>query len=203
MPDPIPVNLVVEDELSEAVVRRVLQQVRVGYAVGTCYRPGGFGYIRRKIRAFNQAARHCPYLVLTDLDKGECAPALIERWLNEAPHPNLLFRVAVREVESWLLADAKGFARFLGISAQHVPSDPDGLPDPKRRLIELARLSRRRDLRDSIVPRHGSTATVGPDYNGCLAGFVAGNWNSVKAAARSDSLRRFRSAVQSFRLRWP
>lgn len=203
MPGPIPVNLVVEDELSETVVRRVLQQVKVEYAVGTCYRPGGFGYIKKKIGAFNHAAKHGPFFVLTDLDRIDCAPALIRAWLKEDPHPNLLFRVAVREVESWLLADREAFARFLGISTQHVPADPDGLPDPKRKLIDLARTSRKRDLRDSIVPCRSSRATVGPDYNGCLVAFVRRRWSPVEAARRSDSLRRFRLAVKSFRPRWP
>ncbi|MDF2210039.1 hypothetical protein L1F28_15070 [Arthrospira platensis NCB002] len=42
------------------------------------------------------------YLVLTDLDKSECPLAIINEWLKSQPkHPNLLFRVAVKEVESW------------------------------------------------------------------------------------------------------
>jgi hypothetical protein len=203
MPDPIPVNLVVEDPLSEAVVRRVLQQAGVKYAVGSCYRPGGFGYIKKKIGAFNHAAKHSPFFVLTDLDKTDCAPALIRAWLREDPHPNLLFRVAVREVESWLLADAIGFAGFLGINVRNIPENPDEIVDPKRKLIDLARTSRRREPRDSIIPRRGSTAKVGPDYNGRLTAFVAKSWNLTEAAKRSGSLRRFRLAAESFRPLWP
>jgi hypothetical protein len=128
---------------------------------------------------------------------------LIRAWLKEDPHPYPLFRVAVREVESWLLADAVGFAGVLGISVRNVPGNPDEIVDPKRKLIDLARTSRRREPRDSIVPRRGSTAKVGPDYNGCLTAFVAKSWNLTEAAKRSGSLRRFRSAVESFRPLWP
>jgi hypothetical protein len=199
MPNPIPVNLVVEDPLSEAVVRRVLRQAGVKYAVGSCYRPGGFGYIKKKIGAFNRAARHRPFFVLTDFDKTDCAPALIRAWLEEDPHPNPLFRVAVREVESWLVADAAG---FLGIGVRNVPGNPDEIADPKRKLIDLARTSRRREPRDSSVPRRGGTAQVGPDYNGCMTAFAAKSWNLTEAAKRSCSLRRFRSAVDSFRPLW-
>jgi hypothetical protein len=37
----------------------------------------GFGYIKSKIKDFNRAAKGMPFLVLTDLDKEECAPKLI------------------------------------------------------------------------------------------------------------------------------
>jgi hypothetical protein len=201
MDGPIPVQLVVEDPLSEAVVRRLLQDLPI--AIGACYGRQGFGYIRKKIGAFNHAAKVCPFLVLTDLDTRECAAALIREWLPQHRHPNLLFRVAVREVESWLLADPAGLAAFLGIASRIIPTDPDSLDDPKRTLIDLTRTSRKRDLREAIVPRPGSTAAIGPDYNGALAGFVAQNWNPVEAGRRSDSLRRFRIAVESFRPRWP
>ncbi len=200
MSGPIPVNLVVEDPLSEAVVRRLLRDLP--FAVGTCYGRQGFGYIRKRIGVFNHAARTCPFLVLTDLDTGECAAALIRVWLVERRDPNLLFRVAVREIESWLLADATGVAAFLGISLRRIPANPDSLVDPKKVLIDLARTSRRRDLRNAIVPRPGSTAVIGPDYNGVLTGFVLNNWNPLEAGRRSDSLGRFLKAVESFRPRW-
>jgi len=43
-------------------------------------------------------------------------------------HPNFLFRVAVREVEAWLLAHREGIARFLGISEHLVPLMPTAFP---------------------------------------------------------------------------
>lgn len=45
-------------------------------------------------------------------------------------------------------------------------------------------------MREDIVPRHNSGATVGPGYTGCLTAFVGTAWRPSEAAARSDSLRR-------------
>ena len=101
----IPVNLATEDELSEAVLRRLLDHADRGYAIGTAYGRRGFGYLRRTITGWNRAAQFVPFIVLTDLDRRPCPTELIEDWLREARHPNLLLRVAVREVEAWLLAD--------------------------------------------------------------------------------------------------
>jgi hypothetical protein len=111
--------------------------------------------------------------------------------------------VAVREVESWLLADREGFAQFLGINDVLVPDQPDKVADPKQTLINLARRSRRRALKQSIVPRPGSTAIQGPDYNGCLGDFVRSQWNSNAAKDRSPSLNRAWQRVMSFEPVWP
>lgn len=132
--NPIPVNLATEDELSEAVLIRLLTFVG-RYAIGTPYRRGGYGYLRRTIHGWNQAAGGVPFIVLTDLDRCECPAALKGDWLKKPLHPNLLFRVAVREVEAWLLADAANLAAFLGISGKFVPAGPDDLTDPKAVLV--------------------------------------------------------------------
>lgn len=70
----IPVNLAVEDELSEAVLRRLLTEANRGFIVGTVYGRSGYGYLRRTIAGWNRAAKGVPTVVLTDLDNEECAP---------------------------------------------------------------------------------------------------------------------------------
>ncbi len=163
MSDSIPVNLAVEDALSESVLRKLLASANQHYAVGTCYSEGGFGYLKRTIGGFNHAARGTPFVVLTDLDNAKCAPSLIHDWLSESRHTNLLFRVAVREVEAWLLADRAAIATFLRVARARVSKSPESLPDPKRELIRLASHSRSRDIRDDIVPPRGSPRTQGPN----------------------------------------
>lgn len=194
-----PINLAVEDDLSEAVLRKIL---RDGHVVGDCYKRGGYGYLKKNIRGFNVAAKGMPFLVLTDLDSRECAPALIEDWLPVPIHHNLLFRVAVREVESWVLADRDRFAKFLGIRKTLVPVNVDAIDDPKEGLINLARKSRKRGLREDIVPTEGSTAKQGPDYNGRLKSFVEEFWNPYEAMHNSPSLRRTIRAVEKFQPEW-
>lgn len=198
MTQPIPIHLAVEDELSEAVLRKILSQSNRPFAVGTCFNRGGFGYIRKMIRGFNNAAKGTPFLILADLDRILCAPELMNTWLREPLHPNLMFRVAVREVETWLLADGAGFARFLGIRRILVPADVDAIDDPKACLIGLARRSPRRDLRQDIVPPPGSTRKIGPNYNGRLISFVGDRWNLSAAALFSPSLQRTLKAVARF-----
>jgi hypothetical protein len=94
----IPVNLATEDELSEAVLRRLLDHADRGYAVGTAYGRRGFGYLQSTINGWNRAARFVPFIVLTDLDQRTCPTALIEDWLSEAMQPNLLLRA---DSEGW------------------------------------------------------------------------------------------------------
>ena len=198
MTSPTPINLAVEDDLSEAVLRKILQ---ARYDIGNCYKRGGFGYLKKNIRGFNNASKGMPFLVLTDLDSRECAPALIKGWLPVPINHNLLFRVAVREVESWVLADRDRFAKFLGIRKTLVPVNVDAIDDPKECLINLARRSKR-NLREDIVPTKGSTAKQGPDYNGRLVSFVSEFWNPREAMHNSPSLERTIRAVENFQPEW-
>jgi len=198
----IPINLAVEDDLSEAVVRKLLASAVSEFAIGDCYSKGGFGYLRRSIRGFNAAALGTPFIVLTDLDNAECAPGLMKEWLPLARNPNLLFRVAVREVEAWLIAHRDGIAAFLGVQNRLIPTDPESLKDPKQTIIHLARKSRSRDIRDDIVPPAGSTREQGPNYNGRLIAFVNNVWEPSVAANSVGSLRRALEAVNRFKPTW-
>jgi hypothetical protein len=200
---PIPVHLAVEDDLSEIVIRRLLVDTGRAYAIGIVFGRGGFGYLKTTANNWNAAAAAgTPILLLTDLDQHPCPSDLIRDWLDNEPHANLLFRIAVREIESWLLADREGFANFLRISAANIPLQPDQVPDPKRTLVNLARRSRSRTLRESIAPRVGSTAVQGPDYNGCLIEFVRNQWSREAAVERSPSLKRTWEKMMTFEPDW-
>ena len=199
MPDIcIDINLVFEDALSAAVVDRILAASCQKYSVGFRYISGGFGWIKKRMAGFNNAAKGMPYFVLTDLDTSKCAPLLIEQWLSAPRHPNLLFRVAVREVEAWVLGCRESFAAFLGVADNRIPIDVDQIPDAKEFLVNLARRSRKRDVRQDIVPQEGSTAKVGPNYNGRLISFVEGQWDPDVAKDRSLSLKRAMEALDRF-----
>lgn len=197
----IPINLATEDELSEVVLRRIITSLG-RFTIGAAHRRGGFGYLRSRIQGWNRAAKGLPFIVLTDLDRYRCPSQLIMEWLPNGRHENLLCRVAVREVESWLLADRRNFAAFLGVSEPLVPCDPDTLADPKAALVELARKARSRDLRESIAPKKGSTAKQGPDYNACLSRFVLTQWNIRAARSGSPSLHRALVRFKQFRPVW-
>lgn len=198
----IPISLAVEDALSEAVLKEMLKQSQRPFMIGTCLNRGGYGYIKKIIPGLNHAARGMPYLVLTDLDNTECPLALISEWLPQPKHPNLIFRVAVKEVEAWLLADREAFADFIGISVNLIPYDVDAIADPKQMLINLVRKSKKRNIRDAIVPAPNSTAKIGKDYNGQLIQFVQQNWQVESALANSRSLERAINALMNFEPIW-
>ena len=195
------INIAVEDFLSEAVVRKLVQHLNPRFTIGHCYCRGGYGYLKRTLRGFNNAAKGGPFLVLADLE-AECPPTQIKEWLPVPIHPNFLFRIAVREIESWLLADRIGFSSFLGISKNLMPNNVDGIANPKQCLLNLARVSRKSVLREAIVPMPRSTAKVGPDYNGQLIYFVENHWNIIEAARNSPSLDRTVKAVANFEPTW-
>lgn len=198
----IPIDVAVEDQLSEQVVLKLLEVANRSFHVGTTYRRGGFGYLRRTINGWNAAAKGRPFIVLTDLDDGKCPSALIAEWLTSDIHPNLIFRIAVREVEAWLLADSENLATYLRISAKHLPGDPDSLSDPKASLIDLAKRSRASDVRANLVPRPGSTAKQGPGHNEFLGAFVQRKWDVRAAAEQSRSLKRALSRIEDFQPIW-
>jgi len=202
MTNPIPLNLVFEDALTESLALKILRTIPTEYATQTIYNRGGNGYLRRTINGFNNGAKGTPYLVGTDLDEYACPSALINDWLRHPKHHNLLVRVAVREAEAWVLADGDAFAEFIGVAASRVPVDVEALPDPKAALIGLVRSSRRKQLRDDICPPAHSTSRIGPNYNARLGGFVSGTWNPAAARLRSRSLDRTMNRLAVFRPQW-
>lgn len=194
----IVINLVFEDNLSGAVLRKLLSSSEQCYTIGLFHNAGGFGWIKSRIEGLNNAAKGMPYLVLTDLDRYECPPVLLRQWHIERHSHNLLFNVAVRQVESWILACRRRFAEFIGVEECLIPTGVDEIPDAKRFLIDLARRSRKRQLREDIVPREGSTARIGADYNGRLTQFVKSRWDPNTAKELSPSLRRTMESLDVF-----
>lgn len=190
-----PVSLVVEDALSEAVCLRLLAHYSL--EAGVVYGKEGYGFIKTRLRGFNHAAKGMCYLVLADLDRCNCAPELWNDWLpGITRHPNLIFRVAVREVESWLLADIQCLTQFFRFKGKLSFADPDQVSDPKQEVLAMASKSPVRMLREGVVfqNRHGKLVQ-GPDYNGSLLRFVQKTWDLSNAIQRSDSLRRAAKAL--------
>ncbi len=186
----IELRVAVEGPLDEEVVLRLLQEVPCSRTVNPrVYVRGGKSRLLEKIGAYNQSAQHgFPWFVLVDLNSdGDCAPQFLQEHLPELAQ-FMCFRVAVRTVESWLLADRVHLAAFLRIRQSQIPKDPENLNDPKRTLIDLARVSRRRDIREGLVPREGSS--VGPAYTSRMGEFVREHWDPQAARSRSPSLDR-------------
>lgn len=195
----IHITLIVEDALSEAVVRAVFSQIEKPYRVCSAL-TWNKQKIQNKISDINNASRGFPHLVLTDQDtERDCPPDQIKQWIRRDIQPNLLYRFATMEVESWVMAHRECFAKFLSISQKKIPRRPDEIPHPKERLINLARKSRKYRLREDLVPAPGATSKVGPDYNGRLCEFVRNHWRAEIAAQNSPSLARALKRLREFK----
>ena len=141
----------VEGLVDEAVVRKLV--ALAGGRTGEVYGRNGKQALRLRISGYNNAARRSPWVVLVDLEnEADCAPPLRDEWVP-APAPNLCFRVVVRAVEAWLMADGPTLARYLGVRLARIPEAPETVDNPKDSMVALARQSRRK----RHPPRHGAT----------------------------------------------
>ena len=188
--------LVATEAAGEGTNLQVCNIIRhVGGHPGTVYGKNGKPFLRDRIGGYNNAAHHAPWIVLVDLDReGECAPSVREAWLRR-PAPRMCFRV-VRAIEAWLMADADRLAAFMGFARNKVPVAPERLDHPKQTMVNLARMSRRRDVRQDMVPRQGSGRSEGPAYTSRLIEYATDRWRPDVAALRAHSLRRAVACLQ-------
>jgi hypothetical protein len=143
-----------------------------------------------KLPGFNTAARFSPWLVLVDLNgDAACAPDFATAVLP-APSPQMAFRVAVRQAEAWLMGDTAELASYLRVARARVPSDPEAEVDSKQAMVNLARGSRVRRVREDMVPTARSGRKTGSNYAGRLIEFTTQRWRPEVAAERVDSLAR-------------
>ena len=88
------------------------------------------------------------------------------------------------------MADEQTLAEHLRVARNAVPPTPEELGNAKVGMVNLARRSRRLDIRKDMVPREGSGRAVGPAYASRLIEYIRDSWRPEVAANRSDSLRR-------------
>lgn len=182
--------LAVEDQVGEAVARKLLAAVRPQLTVDVVLGRSGKGYLQTKARQLNRSARGLPVLILTDQDSSaECPGMLLDAWFGTRS-PDAFFQVAVMEVEGWILADRRRASTMLGVSIERLPAKLDDVEEPKELLVGLARRSRHSLIRRELVPEAGSTAIVGPVYNARVSEFVERMWSPIDAARASGSLTR-------------
>jgi hypothetical protein len=109
--------------------------------------------------------------------------------------------MAEMEIESWILADREGIALFLNVPVSRIPQFPDNVADPKQELVNIARLSRTKTIREQMCPPPGARSVVGPAYNSSIENFVRGSWRPAQALQNSPSLRRAEQRIRELALR--
>lgn len=133
-------------------------------------------------------ARQHPVLCIADTD-GKCAVDLKNSWLPAHAPEEFILRLAVTEAESWLLADRVAAAEFLGVPVVKIPMHPDSLVDAKREVLNLARKSRKRLIKQEMISSF-EPSKPGTGYNQHLRDYAAHHWNATRAAEQSPSLAR-------------
>lgn len=182
------ITAAVEGITDEAVAGKLISHV--GAEMTAVYGKQGKAYLLQRLAGYNHAAQYAPWFMLVDLDRdADCAPLVLRSWLP-SPAAKACFRVAVRAVEAWLIADAEALADFLAIPLNRVPDQPEALDDPKKTTVDLARSSRCKAIRDDMVLRDGSGRAVGPAYSSRMVEFVRDCWRPHVAAKRANSLNR-------------
>lgn len=190
----LPIHCLVEGPMDKTVVRRLF--VNSSIEAGTFYHTS-IPAFETRLRRFNHAAHHSPWFALCDLDRDECAPHRYRQYLP-APSPGMCFRIAVRAVEAWLLADRETIARFLRVSKDAIPHAPEDERDPKSRLVAIARRSQSKAIREGLTPGKRDFRRVGPEYALMMEEFVRDRWSPHRAADRAPSLRRAMARCRRF-----
>ena len=185
------VILAVEDTLSDAISTKILEYFNLEIVQRVGYK--GNAYLKQRASSLNRAAGgFYNVFLLTDLDSPKnCPPKLIQSWVGSPLNSGFFFRVAVMEIESWIMADRRAVAEFLSIPLNRIPQRTDSIEKPKEFLVSLARRSRKAKLRRELVPSPGATtAKVGTGFNARFTEFVRDHWDLERATSASASLKR-------------
>lgn len=143
-----------------------------------------------RLQGFLEASKRSPWVILRDLDNdAPCAPTFLENRSIQPP-PLACFRLAVRTLESWLLADVEGISSWLKVRPSKVPMQPELIPNPKHAVANLASASSSKEIRMKLAPRGDDGAIVGSEYNSAIFSFVSSHWNVQSAldSGRAPSL---------------
>ena len=195
------VKIAGEGHLDLAVLKRLA--LDAGFEPGDEFGRRGKQFINERRKNWNQAAIRRPWIVLCDLDKDyQCPGQLVAKLLPNSAR-FMCFRVAVAELENWLLADRVGFAGYFGVRAGQIPDASDSIDDPKALLLRLANSSRRREVRDDLVHvnRNGHLSE-GDLYNATLSEYALTAWRPREASRQSPSLKRARTRISELADRW-
>lgn len=195
------IRIVVEDELSEAVVKKIIyDNTKISDLNFQTIGKRGRGKIKNRVNEFNNQSEALYFVILIDLNSDPCAPELIREWFKHPIRKNLIFRVAVREVEAWILSDIDAISRYFNMNKDLVYKEvgnPDLLTDPKKKLLSIVNRSKNKSLKKDIVKQQGTILLQGSAYNTILSDFVLYNWESDRARVKSTSLNRAILAIKT------
>jgi len=189
----------VEGETDEFLMRRLASEFGIRFKV--IYPAKGKDNLLKKLPGYNRSAHDRPWFVLIDLDRSfACAPEALKKWLPERSEM-MIFKIAVRSIESWLMADRENFAKFFRVPLKSIPESPDDLENPKKRIIQLMEKSSSSIIRNDMIPTRGSGRKVGKLYSTQIQRFLMPGdtyWQLEKAMLHSESLSKCITNIRRF-----
>jgi hypothetical protein len=146
-----------------------------------------------------KSSKFIPFFVLIDSDNEGCAKKLLDDLVKRTPPSNFILRIAVHEIESWVLADFNNLIKALNIKSGRCPVNTDTIIQPKEYILNLVRKSASKSIKKSLLPTKVGGASQGPGYNSVMVQFVTDKWNISNASLNSESLNRAVLCLQTFR----
>lgn len=191
----------VEGWTDEPVAEKIISSA--GLAPHHTLTADGKANLDKKLPGLNKSAASMPWLVIRDLDRDDerfCIPDLRADLLSGHEHePSMCLRLAVRSIESWLMADRDAFAHFFGVRRGLLKEEPETLPNPKQYLTGICEKSRKRLIKQGIPPQPGQGRSVGPEYNDLIREFTEDHWDLQRACANALSLKRALDCLTTLR----
>jgi hypothetical protein len=201
------VDIVGEDEVTRAVIMRIIKDFRQDIIIDKIL-PARGGQLKTLAPKYNRL--NSPIILLTDLDVYDCPPSLLLDWFqSNRLNPNLLFRIAYGETESWLMSDRKGFSEWIESEINLIPYH--SIIDKRKGIIEIvfpykpslylmreiAVHSKNKEKREALIPLE--RAKKGPLYNSILIAFIEKHWNISNASINSTSLTKAIQRIKEFK----
>ncbi len=197
-----PINIAGEGPTDVAVMRRLLSET--GLLCGTVYhgegRRTGKQSLDGKMRGYLAGAVHVPWFVLRDLDNDGCVVEVRHRLVGETVPPLLIFRIAIRTVDAWLMADRDALADHLKVRLADIPINMANHPEPKKALFASAARSKSNFIKKSVSPASLKGRKISSDFFETMIEFVDYVWRPDVAAQNSESLGRALKALKQFQV---
>lgn len=184
------ISIASEDIISEVVLSKIVSKICSREIVHRLGRTG-CGDLIKNISKYNQLAALHPVILMLDLDTRNCADEYVSSICSKLKkEPGFHIVVPVTEIESWLLSDKETLSVCLGINEKIMPSEPDKLINPKQTIINLARKSKLRKIKNELPPSAGEKCSIGVSYNTLLCDYVNNFWRVDVAKEYSPSLKK-------------
>lgn len=196
-------QVIVEGNTDEPIVSALMTTTGWVSDEYTIFCANGKGNIVRKIAKHAEAARQIPRILFLDSDN-KC-PVDMRKDLEEKPThipDDFILRIVCTCIESWVLADREGLARFCRVNISLIPTAQKlaSIHNHKNELLKVLRKSKSPKGR-AMTQGSGNDLQFSDDYTRHLADLMTDYWDAERAAQNNDSLRRAIDRLKELRAR--